>query len=50
MKCPQDKAVPYTVVVVICAIVLSIVVGMITAAIGGAGMAGRGALGSLTGG
>jgi hypothetical protein len=44
MKCPQDKAIPYTVIVVVCAIVLTIVTGLIAAAIVGTGMAGAGAL------
>ena len=34
MKSPQDKALPYTAVVIVCAIVLSMVVGSITAMIG----------------
>jgi hypothetical protein len=47
MKCPQDKAVGYTVVVVVCAIVLSVVIGAVgalvvgTGAIGGAALGGR---------
>jgi hypothetical protein len=46
MKCPQEKAVPYTAVVVVCAIVLSIVVAAVGAGIMGAGMVGaRGAYG-----
>src|ERR1039457_678601 len=40
MKCPQEKAVPYTAVVVVCAIVLSIVVAAVGAGIMGAGMVG----------
>lgn len=36
MKAPQDKALGYTAVTVICAIVLFVVVGMITGAIAGA--------------
>lgn len=40
MKVPQEKAVGYTIVVVICAIVLSIVAGAVTASIGGLGLAG----------
>jgi len=36
MKCPEDKAVPYTAVVVVCAIVLSIVITAISATIFGA--------------
>ena len=39
MKCPEDKAVGYTVVVVVCAIVLAVVIGSISLAIrGGAGL------------
>lgn len=44
MKCPQDKAIGYTAVVVICAIVLSVVVGSIAGSIGAVGMLGGGAL------
>ena len=40
MKSPDDKAVPYTLVVVVCAILVAIVFGMITAAIIGAAMLG----------
>ncbi len=47
MKSPEDKAVGYTAVVVICAIVLSIVIGVLTTCIGGAGMMASGALGGL---
>jgi len=50
MKCPEDKAIGYTVVVVICAIVISVVIGAVGAAIAGAGMIGAGvASGSLFG-
>lgn len=48
MKCPQDKAVAYTAVVVVCGIVAGIVVGAITAAVtpsggfAGMGMGGMG--------
>ena len=50
MKCPEDKAVGYTAVVVICAIVLAVVIGILTTCIGGAGMLASGALNSgLTG-
>jgi hypothetical protein len=41
MKCPDDKAVAYTAVVIVCAIVLSLVVGAI---VGGVGLVGGGAL------
>jgi Yip1 domain len=49
MKCPKEKAVGYTIVTVICAIVFSIVVGIVAAAIGGAGLMGAGAIGALGG-
>jgi hypothetical protein len=45
MKCPEDKAVAYTAVVVVCAIVLSGVIAVIGGTIAGAGMIGAGALG-----
>jgi hypothetical protein len=44
MKCPQDKAVTYTVVVVLCGIGISLVAGIITGAIVGAGMVASGGL------
>lgn len=44
MKCPQEKAIGYTAVVVVCGIVLYIVMGMITGMVAGAGMAGAGAM------
>jgi hypothetical protein len=50
MKCPPEKAVGYTVVVVICAIVVNVVVGLVGAALIGGGMVGAGALGGLVGG
>jgi uncharacterized membrane protein len=40
MKCPQDKAIAYTAVVVVCAIVLAVIVGALGNAIVGAGMFG----------
>jgi hypothetical protein len=40
MKCPQEKAASYTAVVVICAILLSIVVGAVTSGIVGAALVG----------
>ncbi|HEV3062684.1 MAG TPA: Yip1 family protein [Vicinamibacterales bacterium] len=46
MKCPEDKAIGYTVVVVICAIILSVVVTVTGGLIVGAGAVGAGALGS----
>jgi hypothetical protein len=48
MKCPEDKALGYTVVVVVCAIVLSVIVTSIGGVIAGAGMIGAGALGGST--
>ena len=47
MKAPKDKAVGYTVVVVLCAIVLTIVVSVIGSIVGfgGAGMRGAGLFG-----
>jgi hypothetical protein len=50
MKAPEDKAVGYTVVVVICALVLWVIIGVISGVIGAAGMVGTGALSGLTGG
>lgn len=44
MKCPEDKAAVYTAVVVVCAIVLSVCIGLLGAAITGAGMMTTGAL------
>lgn len=49
MKCPEDKAVGYTAVVVVCAIVLSIVITAIGATVVGVGMIGAGALGGAAG-
>jgi hypothetical protein len=46
MKCPPDKAIGYTAVVVICAIVLTMVLGAISAMFAGAGMLGAHALGA----
>ena len=40
MKSPEDKALPYTIVVLICAIVISIVLAAATAMVAGAGMLG----------
>jgi len=48
MKSPADKAVGYTVVVIIVGIVLGIVVGMVTATIAGTGAAMGGAFSSST--
>lgn len=44
MKCPEDKSIGYTVVVVICAIVLSVVITAIGGMFAGAGMMATGAL------
>lgn len=44
MKCPQEKAVGYTAVVVVCTIVLTIVIGMIGGAIMGVGAMGSNAM------
>jgi len=44
MKCPPERAAGYTVVVVVCAIVLSIVITLTGGAIAGIGMIGSGAL------
>ena len=44
MKSPQDKAVPYTVVVLVCAIVIGFVVAIISGAIIGGAALGSGAL------
>ena len=44
MKCPEDKAIAYTAVVVVCAIVLSVIITAIGGVIAGAGMIGAGAL------
>ncbi len=49
MKCPQEKALGYTAVVVVCAIVLSIVVTSVGAVIGGAALIGSGQLASAIG-
>jgi hypothetical protein len=45
MKCPEDKAIGYTAVTVICAIVISIVLGMVTMLFVGAGAMGAGLMG-----
>ena len=44
MKCPEDKAVAYTAVVVVCAIILSVVITVVGGTIAGVGMVGAGAL------
>ncbi len=50
MKCPEDKAVGYTVVTAICAIVLMLVIGGLTTCIGGAGMMAAGGMAGGLGG
>ena len=45
MKCPEDKALAYTAVVVVCAIVLAVVTTAVSAAVVGAGMLTSAALG-----
>jgi Yip1-like protein len=42
MKAPQEKAVPYTAVVIVCAIVVFVVIGLIAGMVGGFGMPARG--------
>jgi hypothetical protein len=49
MKCPEDKAIPYTAVVIICAIVLSVVIMGISAMVAGAGMMGASMMGAAAG-
>lgn len=49
MKCPEDKSIGYTVVVVICAIVLSVVISLIGGVIVGAGAVATGAFGGRSG-
>lgn len=50
MKCPPDKAVPYTGLVVICAVVLSVILAFVTTSVAGVGMMGAGALGGVAAG
>ena len=45
MKCPEDKSIGYTVVVVICAIVLSVIISVVGGMFAGAGMMASSALG-----
>jgi Yip1-like protein len=49
MKCPDDKAIGYTVVVVICGIIVFTCVSFVGAGIAGIGMISSGALAGLTG-
>jgi hypothetical protein len=46
MKAPEDKAIGYTLVVVVCAIVLSVAIGAVGAMFVGTGMMGKGMLSS----
>jgi Yip1 domain len=50
MKCPEDKSIGYTVVVVICAIVLSVVISLVGGTIVGAGAVATGAFGGRSAG
>ena len=48
MRCPQEKSVGYTIVLVLCAIVMSVVIGLLsTCVVAGMGLAGIGAMGRL---
>jgi hypothetical protein len=47
MKCPPDKAVGYTAVVVVCAIVVTMVIGAVGGVIAGAGLLATGGLSSI---
>jgi hypothetical protein len=49
MKVPQDKALPYTAVLVVCSLVAGIVVGMLSVALTGAGTGGGMRMGGLPG-
>jgi hypothetical protein len=46
MKCPQDRAIGYTAVVVVCAVVVSVVIAAVGAMVLGAGMIGTGMAGA----
>lgn len=49
MRCPQDKSIGYTIVTVLCAIVMAVVIGALSAcAIGGLGLLGLGTLGKFS--
>lgn len=48
MKAPQDKALPYTAVIIVCAIVLGFIVGAVTAAVGGVGALGAAKMGGIS--
>ena len=48
MRCPRDKSIGYTIVTVICAVVMWVVIGVLTTCtITGLGLAGIGALGAM---
>lgn len=47
MKCPEDKAIGYTAVVIIAAIVVSVILSTIVAAVGGLGMGAAGMMGGM---
>jgi len=48
MRCPKDKSIGYTIVTVLCAIVMAVVIGVLSAcAIGGLSLLGLGALGKF---
>lgn len=49
MKCPEEKAIAYTAVIVVVAIVVFVIIGAISAVIGGIGGAASGAFGGLGG-
>lgn len=48
MKSPEDKTIGYTVVVVICALVISVVIGALSGLIGAAGLGASGAFSGMT--
>ena len=50
MKCPEDKAIGYTIVVVVCAIVLFVIVGSVTSAIAFGPAMSRGFFSGMSGG
>jgi len=49
MKVPQDKALPYTAVLVVCSLVAGLVVGLLSAALTGAGSGGAMRMGAASG-
>ena len=48
MRCPQDKAIGYTIVTVIVAIVVGVIIAFLTSCVAGLGMLGSGAMNPLT--